>query len=514
MSENNSTPLFELIKSLSGSEKRYFKLFATRHVIGESNVYASLFDLIDKQDIYDEKKILAADKKIKANQFHNIKKYLYDIILKSLNSYYINDTNDTKVRQMIHQVKILYEKTLYSHAEKIIRKAKKIIIAHEFYTAHIDLLYFERAISNNSLGIKELEKNLKAISKEEKTVIEKMRLFNEIKALQDVIFSISISGKGRVQKERMKKQWPLLKEILQKGEDGELTFDMWRFLCNACALYYRAMGNAERNYFYNKKIMTLYDDNEERYIQNIERYIQTLHNFLIACEEYRKDEIPEILNKLKKISDTHSQVKSSFILQAKIFQMCSMIQMDLLTAKGEFKQGVILINKEINDQLGKYEKVMPVVYKWHLYYSIAMVNFGAGRYADTHSWLNKLLNDKGSDLKHDVATAARILNLMTHIELENSDYLEYIFKATSRFLTTKIKLSKVETLVLAQFEKMIKKTLTADPQLSFISLKKQLLPLQNNINEKSIFAFIDIISWLESKIEKRSFAEIVKEKAK
>ena len=46
--------IHELIKSLTKSEKRYFKLMSSRHTIGEENNYIVLFDFIEKQEEYDE----------------------------------------------------------------------------------------------------------------------------------------------------------------------------------------------------------------------------------------------------------------------------------------------------------------------------------------------------------------------------------------------------------------------------------------------------------------------------
>ena len=47
--------LFLLIKSLSRTEKRYFRMFANMNK-GSAN-YLRLFDAIDKQEVYDEKTI-------------------------------------------------------------------------------------------------------------------------------------------------------------------------------------------------------------------------------------------------------------------------------------------------------------------------------------------------------------------------------------------------------------------------------------------------------------------------
>ena len=41
---------YALIKSLTMSEKRYFKIFSERHTIGEQNKYIALFDELDKTE--------------------------------------------------------------------------------------------------------------------------------------------------------------------------------------------------------------------------------------------------------------------------------------------------------------------------------------------------------------------------------------------------------------------------------------------------------------------------------
>ena len=52
MSKRVNESVHELIKSLTKSEKRYFKLMSSRHTIGEENNYVILFDAIEKQIDY------------------------------------------------------------------------------------------------------------------------------------------------------------------------------------------------------------------------------------------------------------------------------------------------------------------------------------------------------------------------------------------------------------------------------------------------------------------------------
>src|SRR6266508_3161575 len=84
--------LYRLIKSLSKTEKAYFKKYASRHVLGRQNKYTALFNTIaGSLNGYDEKEIKKKfyNEKFVKN-FPVMKNYLSEMILKSLNSYYSN----------------------------------------------------------------------------------------------------------------------------------------------------------------------------------------------------------------------------------------------------------------------------------------------------------------------------------------------------------------------------------------------------------------------------------------
>ena len=53
MSKTSSDKVFQLIRSLSKAEKRYFKVYTSKQA-GDKNNHQLLFDAIDKQKEYDE----------------------------------------------------------------------------------------------------------------------------------------------------------------------------------------------------------------------------------------------------------------------------------------------------------------------------------------------------------------------------------------------------------------------------------------------------------------------------
>src|SRR4051812_35445183 len=115
-----SSDLFDLIRSLKKSEKRYFKLFSERHVIGGSNKYVTLFDAFEKeaknreQEEYNEKNLFQKNPKLSPHLFSDQKTNLYELLLKSLNVYHSNERVEYKLRSLLNNEDILISKSLFS----------------------------------------------------------------------------------------------------------------------------------------------------------------------------------------------------------------------------------------------------------------------------------------------------------------------------------------------------------------------------------------------------------------
>ena len=89
MSKNVTDILFRFIKSLNPTEKRYFKLYASRHTIGKKNEYLKMFEAIDKMVEYDEGSLKKTFRHLKAkNSFSIAKNRLNETILRNLDAYH------------------------------------------------------------------------------------------------------------------------------------------------------------------------------------------------------------------------------------------------------------------------------------------------------------------------------------------------------------------------------------------------------------------------------------------
>ena len=111
------------------------------------------------------------------------------------------------------------------------------------------------------------------------------------------------------------------------------------------------------------------------------------------------------------------------------------------------------------------------------------------------------MNDREIDIRPDIHCFARIFNLIVHYELGNDELLEYLGKSTSRLLTKRQRLYKVETALLNFFQKTLPKIIgQKELDLAFKDLKKELEQIFKDPFERKALEYFDFISWLESKI--------------
>jgi tetratricopeptide (TPR) repeat protein len=177
--------------------------------------------------------------------------------------------------------------------------------------------------------------------------------------------------------------------------------------------------------------------------------------------------------------------------------------------QGSFSEGLKLV-PEIEEKLQTYELQLDKHRTLVFYYKIACMYFGYGDYAKAVEYLNKIIHWK-ADLRTDIQCYARLLHLISHYELGNDMIIESQVKSVYRFMSNMKNLSSVETSIFAFLRKVFslsRKEMNEHLQLLFDELKL----LENNPLEARSFLYLDILSWLESKLKGVPVQAIITEK--
>ena len=149
------------------------------------------------------------------------------------------------------------------------------------------------------------------------------------------------------------------------------------------------------------------------------------------------------------------------------------------------------------------------------HYKIACLYFGADEFKKCIAHLNKIIHAdvKEKYLKQDVQCFARILNLVAHYELGNDELVEYQLKSTYRFLIKYGDLQQVQEQIIQFIRKSVYMK-RSEMTGHFVELKDNLVKIFNDPYEGRPLLYLDLISWLTSRIENTPVEQVIQKRQK
>jgi hypothetical protein len=504
-----SKELFELIKSLTKSEKRFFKLSSSLQS-GDKN-YLKIFDAIDKQADYEEESIKDQFKdEIFIKHFPSEKNHLYKLILKSLRAYHADNSISSILKQEIKNIEILYKKALFKECNKFLYRAKKMAVAHEKFYYLFELMNWEKLLLEEAYEAGEFTRDIDELIQEEQDIIEKLRNLAAYHVLYSKINFVFRSG-GFV---RSNEDRAVVEEIsnhpLIKGKNTALSnraATICYYIQGFCAMANRDTALSYQKFMRVKEIL---DQNELIKNDLPKRYTRTLYNILLNLIDMgKRDEAIALIQDMRNLQE--NEAFASVDIQVLIFRSIWQAELKLHHRGGTFEEALPLID-EITAGFtlfdGKISKEQELIFN----YSIAYTYFGAGQFSKALQWNNKVLNDNEPNLRQDIYSYARLFNLIIHYELGNYDLMEYILKSTMRYLNKRQRDYELEVLILGYIKKISRAHFGSDVKAVFVAFDKELKSRISESSDKVIFEYFDYFAWTRSKIEGVSFAEAIRSK--
>jgi hypothetical protein len=509
MSKEQISPLFDLIHRMSKSEKRYFKLMASRHSAGQGK-FIRLFDRLERMKKFDDEKILEDDSELSKRQIANLKLHLYDYLLKCLRSCNTSGSQDILLSDSIGYARILYDKCLYQDCMRMIDRSKKIAIRNEHPVQLLELLELEKMVIKQTVNVNHAKRVDETVLQTQKVLleIEKVNKFENLSIRLNVFYVQTgfIRDKNDLQKvERF------FHKALPAYDEKKLSFREKNYLCYALTGYYFFTQDFRNGYRYAKEWVRLFDDRPEMIRNHTELYIRALNSLLVVLNKFSSisefENVHRQLVALKRRDDREMTEN----INLNLFKAIYVHEINRHFIRGEFRSGTRIVSKlqrELNQLLPLLDHNSVLL----LDYKIACLYFGADQYKSALHWLNRIIREKDISVREDLHAFARILALICHYESGNDLLAESHIISLYRFLLKKGNLTAYHKLILAFIRKLHRNLSSKQLNKLFLELKEKMLPLTRQRFEKRAFYYFDIISWLESKIEKRSIEEIIKTK--
>lgn len=508
MTKDQKDNLFLLVKSLTKSEKRQFKLYVGRLGVNTDSKFLSLFSVLDKISTYNEAAILKSTN-VQKLQLANVKAHLYKQILISLKLNPSHQNIRSQIREQLDFASILYHKGLYKQSLKILDKAKEIAIQNEEKNLAYEIVELEKVIESQYIT-RSISGRADELTIQAKALSASNLMTSKLSNLSLQLYGIFLkSGYVRNEKESQLIQ-DYFNEHLPKYNIKDLGFREKLWLYKAYLWYSFLMQDFLNSYKYASKWVDLFYENPSMINLNPVFYLKG-NNYLLESLFFlkNKNKFEESLNKLESVVEAKAFPKNENVT-ALTFLYINLNRINLHFIDGSFEDGLELIPKVEADLL-QFKNRIDEHHLMTFYYKFASLHFGSGNNKKCIEYLEKIISSKSLKMREDLMCFSRVLNLVAHYEAGLDYHLETLLKSTYKFLIKMDDLYEVQKEMI-KFIRGLQDIYPHDIKKAFKKLHKKLKIYEKHPYEGRAFLYLDIISWLESKIDNKPVNQVIAEK--
>ncbi len=508
MPNRSTDALFQLVKSLEKSEKRNFKLYAKRNTASEDLKVVQLFDALDKMNDYDEKVLLKKSKSIKKQQLSNIKANLYKQILSSLRLIRDEANIDIQLHEQMDHARILYNKGLYLQSLKMLERLKESAKIHQQLTFLQQALFFEKKIESLYIT-RSIQNKADLLTTESNTVTSQLVMVNQLSNLALQLYGWYIKNGHARNENDIKELREFFENNLPLTALQAKGFYQRIYLYQCYVWYAFIRQNFLQYYRYSQKWVDVFNEHPALIKVETASYIKGMHNLMNAYFSLLNTEkLAQSIKRFEQFTkQKHLQENENSRILA--YQYLFTAKINLYFLQGNFTKGLRLV-PFLEQMLKEYDLYLDTHRVLVFYYKIACLYFGSGNNEKAIDYLNRIINQKG-DLRTDLQCYSRLLHLIAHYEIGNFELLEYLIKSVYRYMSKMENLSRVEEEMFAFLRKSFHvgaHALKPEFEKLLVKLKKY----EGNPLESRAFVYLDVISWLESKINNVNVQDVIKEK--
>lgn len=496
-----SYQLFELIKSLSKAEKRHFKIYANRNHSDKSVFFIQLFNTIDKMLQYDETKITAKFPSVKGNLLSNHKAHLYEQILVSLRLLH-HKKDELRIKELISFADVLHQKGLYQQSLLQLTKARQLAEACDNNILRLEIVEHEKQIESHYIT-RSHEDKAKFLVKESEELGASIAVSSAWSNLALKMYDYYLKFGHSKNESGYKEVRNYFTSNIPKATAN--SFYAKLYYHQSYAWFNYIIQNFASCYKHSKEWVAMFNETQKK--KHPDLYMKGLHNCLSSlfyCNDYQRFKtVHEQLEDFILKEQNHFNQNENLL--AFIYNETAKLNSYFL--QGKFSDGMGYCD-ELESKLNHHESYLDLHRIFMFHYKMACLKFGAESYKGAIKHLNFIINQSNYNLKEDIQCFARILNLIAHYELGNDELIEYQVKSTYRYLLKMKNMQKVQVAILHFLKQTIhedKKHLTP----YFIKLKNELEIIYQDKFELRPTLYLDIISWLESKLTGKKVEAII-----
>jgi len=503
MAKTPSEKLYNLIQALSPAEKRYFRIFVRGKTIRDSK-YLQLFEGMAEMKKLDEEALktkIYKSQAVAGKKYSELKAYLYDLLLKCLQSYDEQHSVDQRLNQLLQSVDVLFKRGQYDNCDELLHKAAKIARHYERFGHLLEIITWEKQLAYTRMDVDFLHKNLEQLQYQEDHALEQLRNAADYRKAFFQVYTIIKREATQRGSERTARLQQSVQEAGFGNPDLATSHKARVTYYRTLNLYHYAMAEYAEFYATGRNLIALLESQPHFLKENIADYIAALSNLILSCGLLGKHQ--EVRLSLEKLRNLQALTEDD---RQKIHRQYFTNRFALCVYTGEFeeaRQEMIYCQREAAEfDPHHYETAS-------FYFQYCVICLGCGDFDSALDYLNEWLNQPRSVDREDLQSLARIISLILHFELGNTVLLESLLRSALRFMQKKNRLFELERRFIHFMADLLRAANRSEQQVVFQKMKVDLPGLPG---AKSLLQIFDLEAWLESKITNQSFAAVVRGK--
>jgi hypothetical protein len=487
--------LSKLIKSLSGPEKRHFKL-KSQIQLGEKD-YLELFDLIESTPTIEVDKVKKKfEKAHPKTSISNTAKYLMRLLTDDLIDLKSDKDNFFHLLQEVKRVKILQERSLTKEGYHLLikvreeaRESQQHLIQYLTYREELNYL------SDSGFSILD-DKALIGTQMQAKEILRLLDNIHDHHSLYEILrYRLVRTGKVASEVEERRMSDLVLTEMVLVGGKSRNSFTTQKLHLLFQSHFLTKVGDYSSALKTFDTLNKLFEDNPELLDNPPLDHLSALDGILDGLHTLHKyDEIYRYIDKLDLLD--RPEYPESF--RHRVRKTSAIYRFAILTGCGRYSEAVVYMKSIQVGTIDMYP-MLDEEKQWELCFYMTLSQYGNKEPKKAHAAVRNAMQQLHLIPHFPVCKAIRLLNIILHYEQGDQQFIGYEIRSYKRFFKNQPQM-RIERLLLRHISAWPDHRRKTVPQAQRERILSEIESIRSDKYEKQILKYFDFAEWIERRL--------------
>lgn len=485
--------LILLVRSLSRSEKRYFKLFTSLQE--GSKYYLSLFELFENEKADPDDIKSKFSKKHPGIAWDSACKHLYKVLMRCLRSFDSDNKIEFKLGNLYQDIRVLYDKQIFEEFLFQTKKLKELALKYEKYSFYslavsLELEYYTR---KDFLDLS--EQHLVDLQQSVEDVLDRNLVIRKHSALYELLlYRFVHKGVVRSQEEKIQLNDLALTESQIVMDPRYNSFEANKLHLLFQSVYFKITGEPELSLDIYRELDELFEKNKVVWQDSPVYYMYMLEGVVRnLLQGKRFESVPYFMGRLTHLG------KSLPGLESQLVSLLIELEVKSCIVRGDCVAALNVLEK-YEEQVRKRNAEFTPNEKARISLASAMAYMENNQLKMALSFLNKMMDIGEKLLIPELFVTGRLVRMIVHYEMNNYEYLNYDIRSFERHLRKKGRFYKTEKLVVGLLKKNINTIDKSALKGNYTDAIRFLKALENYPLEMQLNSVYDFVSYFTRKV--------------